>query len=652
MAQLDTSLIKQFVKATDDSSPEKESNRVYGTASVTNTGIFVTPDGSSVAMPVSMATSAENGDRVIVEIVDHQARIIQTVDKSEVDHVASEIVNAQTGVFQNLRVATEYVDTLVAADITAQSITTDHADIGDLKAADVTITGRLDAAEGNITSLTANKANVTDLNAATARIGNLEAADVSLTGRLTAAEGDIDDLEADNVTIHGSLTAAEADIDDLEVGKADIDAANITTASITNAWINKLLVQSGLIASEGSIFYLDAIKVNATSITAGTIDVERIVATDPVTGEKTLVTWNSTTQEWEAAYLDGNAIEDLTITADKIVAGAITADKITTQNIVGTGGWINLRTGTFSYGIPTGDHISWDGTTLTVSGSIDVSKIQAGSITVGKLSPSIQNTLNSADNTFIYDHEYTVSNGVASFTAYLYKGGVDVKTDFSSSQFTWFYKTEDSQTMTSLGTGYTCTVNIANMGYGGHVIGRFVEANDSPLLTEDDDILTDSNDIQLSARTSTGSTVRVSDLTLVTTLYPTDKLMVIGSGQENLISVATLQEYLNANLEKQVLFNTTAGWNAQTSLISEENTIYIYTDYDHDSDNNDVAGIKVGDGLAYVVDLPFTDSVIHERLNDHVSDSTIHVTSTERTFWNNKVRCYYAGTENLVFTTS
>ena len=103
---LDKSLINKFVAATNDSSPEKTTTRLYGTASVTNTGISVTPDGSSVAMPVSMATSAENGDRVIVEIVDHQARIIQTVDKSEVDHVASEIVNAQTGVFQNLRVAT------------------------------------------------------------------------------------------------------------------------------------------------------------------------------------------------------------------------------------------------------------------------------------------------------------------------------------------------------------------------------------------------------------------------------------------------------------------------------------------------------------------------------------------------------------------
>jgi hypothetical protein len=186
------------------------------------------------------------------------------------------------------------------------------------------------------------------------------------------------------------------------------------------------------------------------------------------------------------------------------------------------------------------------------------------------------------------------------------------------------------------------------MGYGGHVIGRYTTSQDSELLTENDDLLTDSNDNPITARTSSGESVRVSDLTVATTIYSTEKLMVVGLGEEHLVSFATLQDYLNANLDKQVLFDTTSHWNAQTTLVSDANTLYVYTDHQTDSNNNPVAGIKAGDGSAYVVDLPFTDAVATE----HIADTTVHITSAERNYWNNKVRCYYTGVENLVFTTT
>lgn len=152
----------------------------------------------------------------------------------------------------------------------------------------------------------------------------------------------------------------------LEANYAQIDAANIDTATIREAWIDNILVQSGLIAHEGTIFELDAIQINASKIKTGTIDVERLVVTGQ-DGHKYLVHVENETASYEK--LDGDIIEDLTITADKIVAGSITAQKITTENLVGTGGWINLRSGTFQYGNPlTGAGISWDGTHLVIGG--------------------------------------------------------------------------------------------------------------------------------------------------------------------------------------------------------------------------------------------------------------------------------------------
>lgn len=49
-----------------------------------------------------------------------------------------------------------------------------------------------------------------------------------------------------------------------------------------------------------------------------------------------------------------------------IVNGSITSNKITTDNIAGTNGWINLRSGLFDYG---NGKLKWDGKSLTVAGS-------------------------------------------------------------------------------------------------------------------------------------------------------------------------------------------------------------------------------------------------------------------------------------------
>lgn len=101
-----------------------------------------------------------------------------------------------------------------------------------------------------------------------------------------------------------------------------------------------------------------------------------------------------------------------------------------------------------------------------------------------------------------------------------------------------------------------------------------------------------------------------------------------------------------------IKYNTTAGWNSQPSLVSENNIIYVYTDYYDIEDGKKSIGVKIGDGNAYLIDLPFVDSGIVEMVEKHISDDEIHITNDERIAWNNKVRCYLSGTDNLVFTTN
>lgn len=99
-----------------------------------------------------------------------------------------------------------------------------------------------------------------------------------------------------------------------------------------------------------------------------------------------------------------------------------------------------------------------------------------------------------------------------------------------------------------------------------------------------------------------------------------------------------------------ILYDTTANWDSQTQLESIQGVVYVYSDYDVDEDNNNVPGIKIGDGNAYLIDLPFTDSLFKQ----HIQDTVSHITAAERTAWNNKVRCYIdtLDDEKLIFTTN
>lgn len=98
---------------------------------------------------------------------------------------------------------------------------------------------------------------------------------------------------------------------------------------------------------------------------------------------------------------------------------------------------------------------------------------------------------------------------------------------------------------------------------------------------------------------------------------------------------------------KNIMVGTTAEWAAHNNYIAPGGTIIVYTDHGTYKDKNNntitVPGIKISDGLAYAVDLPFVGddvvAAIRKELNDHINDNIRHITSAERTFWNNKINC-------------
>ena len=102
--------------------------------------------------------------------------------------------------------------------------------------------------------------------------------------------------------------------------------------------------------------------------------------------------------------------------------------------------------------------------------------------------------------------------------------------------------------------------------------------------------------------------------------------------------------------------DTTSHWTALTGFVPLEGEIIVYTDRytDTDDDGNTIyyPGIKIGDGKAFCVDLPFVDDYetqqILEQLQDHINDSSIHTSIEEKTNWNNKISCSVSD-ERLIF---
>lgn len=96
-----------------------------------------------------------------------------------------------------------------------------------------------------------------------------------------------------------------------------------------------------------------------------------------------------------------------------------------------------------------------------------------------------------------------------------------------------------------------------------------------------------------------------------------------------------------------VFVDTTANWNNKITYVPSAGTIIIYTDKTV-IDNKEIPGIKIGDGNAYCVDLPFITDEVAQIIANHIQDNIKHITTEERAFWNNKLNISIEG-ERLQF---
>lgn len=89
------------------------------------------------------------------------------------------------------------------------------------------------------------------------------------------------------------------------------------------------------------------------------------------------------------------------------------------------------------------------------------------------------------------------------------------------------------------------------------------------------------------------------------------------------VLVENNENNLRTTLENEIIIkgsniymNTTEYWNSNPMLIAKDGAIYIYTDYD-EFEGQAIPGIKVGDGKAYLIDIPFI-SGNKDAFEDHI----------------------------------
>ena len=242
------------------------------------------------------------------------------------------------------------------------------------------------------------------------------------------------------------------------------------------------------------------------------------------------------------------------------INGEITATSLT----IGAGAPINDETGELQNGLRY-DHdyemitvtISETTYELTTDTEIDPNKEYYVEINNGEYGKVLTPNVESID-TYYEKIVTTTTKEAAEFTAHLYRGDKEVTADYSADNFLWYIKDEKGERPfvpkswdpqpDPLNSGKVIRVYTEDCEYGVEVVGKYIEETDANALTTNSaQLLTASNE-PLTIRAS-GEEVRVRDLQTSTTLYDTDKIMIVGDSDEHLVTVSTLYNRLKTDAE-------------------------------------------------------------------------------------------------------
>lgn len=335
-----TSLFAKELVRSERSTPETDPT-LNGTVVEDSGTMYVRVDGSDRLTPVISTTAIKGGDRITVTIKNHSALVTGNLtdpaaSKDTVDEMGNKIEHFDTIIADTVK--TDDLEAIYAdiENLTANNVTITgelnavKADIGDLEADNVTINGKLEAVEGEIDDLDVSKldvevadmkyASIGDLEATNADIHNLQAdyADfkVANAGNLNAINAAIDDLEANTITT-----------DYLESNYADIDFANIGNLAVENFFTKSGMIEDLVVGDQTITGKLVGVTIVGDLIEGGTIKADKLVVqgTDGLYYKLNVSGETVAAEQTEYNSLNGSIITAQSITAEKISVSDLVA---------------------------------------------------------------------------------------------------------------------------------------------------------------------------------------------------------------------------------------------------------------------------------------------------------------------------------------
>ena len=267
--ELSSDLISQLVKTTTSEKKTPSESTVYGTIVKYDGSNYVRLDGSELLTPVSTTTDAEEGERVTVLIKDHTATVTGNLSSP----------SARTDTVKEIGKQVAEFEIIIADKISVEELNATNAKIEKLEAADVTITGKLEANEASIKKLDAEKLSAEAADIKYATIETLNATNATITGKLEVNEAYIQRLDAEKLSADvadikyaaiADLTATNAVINNLKADVADIDTLIFGSASggtIQTSFANAVIAQLGNAQIKSAMIE----SISADKITAGDI---------------------------------------------------------------------------------------------------------------------------------------------------------------------------------------------------------------------------------------------------------------------------------------------------------------------------------------------------------------------------------------------
>ena len=326
---LSNDLLSQFAKITNDKTKNKKESTTYGTAKVVGGVTYVQLDGSDLLTPYSSTADIKDGDRVQVTIKNHTATVTGNLSSP----------SARTDDVKELAGQVTEVNTLVAKKVDTEVLEAETARIDKLVSDNVTITGKLTANEGyistlqtemlevnntlsantaEINTLKADKADVDDLTAISASISDLEANKASITD-LEATNVEISNLQAEDANIK-TLVAGKLSATDADLKYANIDFTNIGKAAIEQFYSTSGIIQDLVVGDTSVTGRLVGVTIVGDLIEGGTVKADKLViqGTDGLYYKLNTDGETVTSEQTEYNSLNGSIITAKSVTAEKV----------------------------------------------------------------------------------------------------------------------------------------------------------------------------------------------------------------------------------------------------------------------------------------------------------------------------------------------